>query len=237
MEPAILAGERIVVWKPWMGARLFNLFSLFGEEQPQIYRLPATCNLKRNDIAVFNYPYYNGWDKIEMYINKYYVKRCIALPGDTLSIIGGWYRIAGFNELVGNRSAQLKLANQPDSLLDQRKNWSTYPNNSLFNWNIKNFGPLMIPAKGITIKMSKRTYILYQALIEWESKKTLFFNDLENRCYLHGYPLLTYQFCHNYFPFKIQAKAGLLLLINFIIYLCARVLRGNRLCWGATYQQ
>lgn len=54
--------------------------------------LPAARlqKIQRNDILVFNFPHPNTWDKIEMHILKYYIKRCVGLPGDTLSIRNGF---------------------------------------------------------------------------------------------------------------------------------------------------
>lgn len=42
MKPEILAGDRVVVWKPWMGARLFNIFGSMGGKQPLTF--PCTSN-------------------------------------------------------------------------------------------------------------------------------------------------------------------------------------------------
>lgn len=73
--------------------------------------MPGWGNFKRNDILVFNFPYQqNRWDSIRMDVMQYYVKRCIALPGDTLEIRGGFYKIRGCNEQVGNYQAQQYIA-------------------------------------------------------------------------------------------------------------------------------
>ena len=50
------------------------------------YRLPGFSKIERNDIVVFNYP-----RELEKPIDlkTYYVKRCVALPGDTLKIENG----------------------------------------------------------------------------------------------------------------------------------------------------
>ena len=50
------------------------------------YRLPGFQKIKNNDVVVFNYPMedFRPVDKRENYI-----KRCIAIPGDTLSVING----------------------------------------------------------------------------------------------------------------------------------------------------
>ena len=50
------------------------------------FRLPGFSEINRDDIVVFNYP-----SEIEKPIDlkTYYVKRCVALPGDTIKIING----------------------------------------------------------------------------------------------------------------------------------------------------
>ena len=50
------------------------------------FRLPGFSEINRDDIVVFNYP-----SEIEKPIDlkTYYVKRCVALPGDTIKIVNG----------------------------------------------------------------------------------------------------------------------------------------------------
>ena len=55
-------------------------------------------------MLVFNFPYpENRWNSISMDVMRYYVKRCIALPGDTLEIRGGRYKVRGCGERLGNQ--------------------------------------------------------------------------------------------------------------------------------------
>lgn len=95
MEPGLITGDNILVWKPTVGPRIFNLFASMRNEQTEIYRIPGFKKIKRNDILVFNFPHPNSWDKIEMHILKYYIKRCVGIPGDTLSIRNGFFHVEG----------------------------------------------------------------------------------------------------------------------------------------------
>ena len=95
MEPGLITGDSILVWKPTVGPRIFNLFASMRNEQTEIYRIPGFKRIKRNDILVFNFPHPNSWDKIEMHILKYYIKRCVGIPGDTLSIRNGFFHVEG----------------------------------------------------------------------------------------------------------------------------------------------
>lgn len=173
MEPALKDGDRILVNKMTKGARLFNVFSALNNEQVAIYRMPGFGDFKRNDILVFNFPYQmNRWDSIRMDVMQYYVKRCIALPGDTLEIRGGYYKVRGCNEQLGNYDAQQYLAN----LQDPRKYgivMGTFPFDKRMGWTIREFGPLPVPQKGQVVAMNRTNYLLYRQLIGWEQKKKL----------------------------------------------------------------
>ncbi len=95
MSPKLREGDFVLVWKPVVGARLFNLNKSLNLEQTDIYRLPGFRKIKRNDVVVFNFPHPNDWSRIEMHIMKYYIKRCIGLPGDI-------YRLPGFRKIKRN---------------------------------------------------------------------------------------------------------------------------------------
>ncbi|MBF0731965.1 signal peptidase I, partial [Bacteroides acidifaciens] len=103
MEPALKDGDRILVNKMIKGARLFDVFAALDNEEVTIHRMPGWGSFQRNDILVFNFPYQmNRWDSVRMDVMQYYVKRCVALPGDTLEIRGGFYKVRGCDEQLGN---------------------------------------------------------------------------------------------------------------------------------------
>ena len=68
MEPELVEGDFVAVWKPTLGARLFDLNATLRLEQTEIHRTPGFRKAKRGDVLVFNFPHPNGWDKIEMHI-------------------------------------------------------------------------------------------------------------------------------------------------------------------------
>ena len=65
------------------------------------FRLPGFSEINRDDIVVFNYP-----SEIEKPIDlkTYYVKRCVALPGDTIKIVNG--------DIFINNNLKDRLTNQ-----------------------------------------------------------------------------------------------------------------------------
>lgn len=100
MEESLKPGDFVFISKWQYGARLpITLLALpflhselpFTENRPSYLdaiqlpyrRLPGLESIQRNDIVVFNYPL-----EIDAPVDKrdYYIKRCKALPGDTLLI-------------------------------------------------------------------------------------------------------------------------------------------------------
>lgn len=176
MEPELVEGDFVVVWKPMLGARLFNLNMTLRLEQVEIHRVPGFRNIKRDDVLVFNFPYPNNWDRIEMHILKYYVKRCIGLPEDTLSIKNGRFRVEGIDEPLGNIKSQQKIG---QTLPEEFPSgvYRCFPYDSIIGWNIQNFGPLYIPKTGDRLPMNLKNYQLYHKLISWEQKAKLEYKD------------------------------------------------------------
>lgn len=173
MEPGLIAGDYVLVNKLIPGARLFNVFASLRGEQVQIVRLPGLREIRRNDVIVFNYPYPNNLDRIEMHMMKYYIKRCLGLPGDSLSIVNGYYRVNGIFEPVGNIEGQELFSVQSNKMLKDAGLYWSFPKDSLISWNVKNFGPLYLPRKGDVIDMNRENISIYRKLIEWETGQKL----------------------------------------------------------------
>lgn len=72
-----------------------------------------------------------------------------------------------------------------------------FPNNPLYNWNVDNFGPLIVPKKGWTITLDSLTFPLYERAIRvYEG------NELEQRedgVYLNGNKADSYTFKMDYY--------------------------------------
>lgn len=196
MEPGLTEGDAILVWKPILGARLFNLSATMRLEQVEIHRVPGFGKVKRDDVLVFNFPHPNTWDKIEMHILKYYVKRCIGLPGDTLSISNGYFKVNNENEEYGNILSQKQIGStQPEDFA--KGVYRSFPYDSIIDWNIKDFGPLYIPKAGDVLPMNRTNVVLYRKLIEWEQKGRLELRD--SVVLLNNKPVQTYRFQKNYY--------------------------------------
>lgn len=195
MEPTLFPGDNIIVNKMVGGARLFDVFAALDKEETDIYRLPGVGSFKRNDVLVFNFPYPAQWDSIGFDVMKYYVKRCIGLPGDTLEIRNGFFHIRGIDQELGNRSMQSFISTLSDTL-DSGVAMDTYPWDKEMHWTIKDFGPLVVPARGQTVRMNKENGVLYSNLIYWEQKKRPRFEA--NQVFLGDSLIKTYSFKENY---------------------------------------
>ena len=196
MQPALLPGDNILVNKWAMGARIFDIWEAAEEKEVEIHRLPGLGKVKRNDVLVFHFPYPHKNDSLSMHLLKYYVKRCIALPGDTMGIKHGHYYIKGVNEPIGNVEAQKRIARLKKD--DARGIvMDAYPWDKYLNWTIQDFGPLHVPARGQTVAMDSTAVKLYCKLIEWERKKPLARDG--NKVYLGDSLIQEYRFQENYY--------------------------------------
>lgn len=172
MEPAIMAGDQVIVNKWILGGRLLHLWKDIPEDKEvKVSRLPGIRAVRHNDILVFNFPYPESWDSLGFSTKKYYIKRCVALPGDTLSIVDAHYKIAGSDMLLGNQESQDRLEEMMRSghAEDMGVVTDTYPHMDGLDWTIMDFGPLYIPEAGATIALDSIACGLYGNVVEWET--------------------------------------------------------------------
>lgn len=73
-----------------------------------------------------------------------------------------------------------------------------FPNSSKFDWNEDNFGPLVLPKKGMKIQMDSLNAIIYESTIRnYEFEKDV---KLENgKLLINGKPVDSYEFKQNYY--------------------------------------
>ena len=323
LEKSLLVGDFLLVSKFHYGARapqtvvsfpmvhdtipLIKTRSYLKKPQLPYMRLPGLQQIKRNDIVVFSWPA----DTVRQFFKKEagvvkpidkksnYVKRCVAIPGDTLTIENGIIHIngeksilpdrakpifgykaynakgisarrlinAGYDDLTrkflitnisqpildalrphllmianpdpnnyqvltGSKGLPLNIVQQyriqakelletqkslfltlkeaeelPNALtLDSLKrninttrtyNDAYFPNNVRYNWNEDQFGPLVMPEKGVTVQLNPKNVALYKKIIsDYE------LNDLEvsgDDIKINGFTADTYTFKQDYY--------------------------------------
>ncbi len=254
MEKTILAGDYLYINKLKYGVRIpFTLLSIPFTDltipftnipsylewiQIPYTRLPGFSDISRNDLLVINYPFEE--DK-PIDCKTVLVKRCIALPGDTIQIFDkkifinnnilpddsntvvfryrlvtkegiipdksffDKYEISCFVN-VSNRVYDINITPaQCEKLLQDTifvhdirlmrldkamLSHLFFPSNNNFSWNADYFGPLVIPKKESTAKITLQNLALYKKIIEvFENNKLeiennkIFINDAETDRY------------------------------------------------------
>jgi len=75
--------------------------------------------------------------------------------------------------------------------------WSIFPHDSTFKWNNDNFGPLVIPKKGMTIELTKKNLILYRRVIDVYDNNE--YEEKDDKVYINGAQVDNYTFKQNYY--------------------------------------
>jgi signal peptidase I len=100
---------------------------------------------------------------------------------------------------------QLKLIKSIDAFKDikrniEEKNVNLSPvmaSKHVIYWNKDHFGPILIPYKGLNLKLDYKSYFLYKELIENETASE--FTIKSARFYLNNKPLESYRFKNDYY--------------------------------------
>lgn len=117
----------------------------------------AISKPEKKDVIVFEFPHDVESETGEG--SKKYVKRIIAGPGDTLQIKKGEIFVNG-NKLDLPTSALASKTNEHGRLIQDENIYS--PDSK---WNRNNYGPIIIPAKGDTIKVNTESLERWQSII------------------------------------------------------------------------
>lgn len=209
MEPTLVAGDYVLVNKWIMGGRVFNVLDALDGKKVSIRRLPGWRKAERGDVLVFNFPYPNGLrDSLYMDVMLYYIKRCIALPGDTLEISNSHYYVHGRSGdasegVLGNAESQDRLHEilyfeTPEVLRALGVKTDGLWDSSELGGDLDNLLPVVVPCRGVELEMTRRSTLLYRRLIEWETNSKLTLDSVGN-VYLDGNSLRFYRFQKDYY--------------------------------------
>ena len=151
-------------------------------------RLKGLRNVRRGDIVVFGFPngdtvlrkapsedYYSlcrfyGKKKVISTLGPviarpadkvdHYVKRCVAIPGDTLEIRDGLVWIDGVKQ---ETYPGMQISRNLEKVQNDYR--EIFPFSPDYTWTRDEFGPLWIPQKGATVNLTRENLPLYERII------------------------------------------------------------------------
>ncbi|MCL6493892.1 MAG: signal peptidase I [Ignavibacterium sp.] len=196
MEDTILVGDFVLVNKFIYGSSSPRYIP-FTEVSLPYFTLPAVKDPKPTDIVVFEYP--GDRDQLEPTekgVN--YVKRCIGTPGDTVEIrdkvvfVNGkeFWRppyIKYYRGMIGSHLRPL-----PKGYAEPR----IFPRG--MPWNEDNYGPLVVPKKGMTIPINIYNIEQWRTTIDREYGKRVV-EIRGNVVYIDDQPVSSYTFKKDYY--------------------------------------
>ena len=198
MVPTVKPGDKVLVDKVTTGARIFDIFDAAAGKEVTIRRTPRFRKFRRGDCLVFNFPFCGEWKHIAMDYHTYSLKRCVGVPGDTLSIRNFRYYINGKPSVGGGDPLKMEEIFPLDmENIDSLLGFRALKCDTVKHWTIRDLGPLWIPKKGEEIQLTAANYYPYRKAIEWETGKKL--KRLGAEVTLDGKILKSYRFRENYY--------------------------------------
>lgn len=124
------------------------------------FRVPGFRDVERGDVIVFVWPGYR--DDVTPEDFTFYLKRCVALPGDTLQVIKRVLYVNGKPApLPRNFKFSLQRAENP-----YRPDERIFPKGE--PWNEENYGPIVIPKKGMVFPLNRDNIQAWDTFIRRE---------------------------------------------------------------------
>lgn len=75
--------------------------------------------------------------------------------------------------------------------------YNIFPHDNRYPWNRDNFGPVIVPRKGDSIRLTLLNLCIYQRVIEVYEKNRL--EVCQDQIFINGLPAVTYTFKKDYF--------------------------------------
>jgi len=162
MENTLRIGDFLFVNKFIYGAETPKYFPFTYSEIPHL-RLPALMRPRRGDVIVFEYPGDRDEAKPIRIVN--FIKRCMALPGDTLLIQNKTVFVNNREFLAPAQSPRTP----PSDFLPRESVGMIFPKGSPFNPDY--YGPIIVPFKGMVLDISGGSIDQWQTFIEREGHR------------------------------------------------------------------
>jgi signal peptidase I len=159
MEDTVKIGDRLFVNKFIYGGSTPYAIPFTSIRIPHI-RVPGLRSVKQGDVIVFDWP--GNRDQVARPNQMWYLKRCIALPGDTLRIE---QRVVYVNGKIMSNPEHSKYL-RPAPLPADSRNPYIFPRGADFNED--NYGPIVVPKKGMALTLNSKTFPSWQVFIQRE---------------------------------------------------------------------
>ena len=121
---------------------------------------------------VDTYTIVTPYKPVESDQSEVYCKRVLGCPGDRIGAVDGHYWNDKYLKPVGVIEEQERLRWMFDGFFKVTDNFEVIPFTEP-DWNIKNWGPLVVPAKGVTATLDVFSRELYRQIIEKETGEIL----------------------------------------------------------------
>jgi signal peptidase I len=147
---------------------------------------------------VFNHVRNVERDKLEFNFSTVYVKRCVALPGDTLSIVDGFYRNSSApGAILGIEEQQRRLGTADTLRLSEAAKGALKYTRPEHDWTIFDLGPLYVPKAGASVALDSVNYSVFRIVVEYETGEPL--TCEAGNVYLGDSTITQYRFLKNYY--------------------------------------
>jgi signal peptidase I len=187
MENEIMTGDFLFVNKFIYGGTTPRTIPFTNIRLPW-FRVPAFRSVERGDVIVFEFP--GQRDEVRSPEFMFYLKRAVALSGDTIQIVNRRLMVNGKPALIPRN---MKFNNQnpkPASYADPK----IFPKGEPFNEDF--WGPVVIPSRGDAIALTPTSLLRWGTFIGREGHQAAV--DRNGRVTVDGREASHYTVEHNY---------------------------------------
>ncbi len=158
MENEVMTGDLLFVNKFIYGGTSPRNIPFTNVRLPW-FRIPGFRDVERGDVIVFVFPGYR--DEVAPEDFTFYLKRCVALPGDTVRVVN---RVLYVNGVPAPLPRNMKFSSRPSYGLTVEDR--IFPKGA--QWNEENYGPIVIPKKGMVVHLNRENIQAWDTFIRRE---------------------------------------------------------------------
>lgn len=180
MENEVMTGDFLMVNKFIYGASTPRNIMFTNIRLPWTM-LPGFKDVKRGDVIVFEFPGYR--EEVNPTEFTFYLKRCLALAGDTIEIRNRVVYINGEPAPLP-KNMKFNFTQKPPSYIEER----IFPPGAPFNED--HYGPIVVPKKGMTMEITSANFHAWETFIRRDGHMPTLLNN--GTVLIDGIPTNTY---------------------------------------------